>query len=143
MIPDSEGECQYLADREDRRTVESKRRAADHVLHPYLLAATENVGLIMYQYRQELHTSTRTPSIQDIRDNELGIPLLQFVRDCCTLVSKRHSDDNQRPPSIGMERAPEGQSTIQYSKDRPRCKLCYAPTHPGAIRGIETKALSV
>jgi hypothetical protein len=54
MIPDSKEEYQYLVDREDRRTVESKRRAADHVLRPFLLAAIENVGLIMYQYRQEL-----------------------------------------------------------------------------------------
>jgi hypothetical protein len=46
----------------------------------------------MYQYRQELNTSKRNPSIQDIRDNELGIQLLQFVRDCCTLDSEKHSD---------------------------------------------------
>jgi hypothetical protein len=51
IVPDSEEEYQYLMDREDRRTVESNRRAADHVLHPFLLAAIENVGLIMYQYR--------------------------------------------------------------------------------------------
>jgi hypothetical protein len=81
-----------LADREDRRTVESKRRAADLVLHPFLLAAIENVGQVMYQYRRELNTPTRTPSIKDNRDNELGIPLLQFVRDCCTLDSRRHSE---------------------------------------------------
>jgi hypothetical protein len=92
MVPDSEEEHQHLVDREDRRTVESKRRAADHVLHPFLLAAIKNVGLIMYQYRQELSTPTRTPSIQDIRGNELGIHLLQFVRDCRTLDSKRNSD---------------------------------------------------
>jgi hypothetical protein len=90
MVPDSEEEYQYLVDREDRRTVASKRRA--HVLHPFLLAAIEYVGLIMYQHRQELSTPTRTPSIQDIRDNELGIHLLQFVRDCCILDSKRNSD---------------------------------------------------
>jgi hypothetical protein len=86
MLPDSEEGYQYLADRDYRRTVESKRRAADHVLHPFLLAAIEDAGLIMHQYRQELNTSARSPS------NELRIPLLQFVRDYCTLDSTKHSD---------------------------------------------------
>jgi hypothetical protein len=45
MRPDSEEKYQYLANREDRPTVESKRRAADHVLRPFLLAAIDDISL--------------------------------------------------------------------------------------------------
>jgi hypothetical protein len=72
--------------------IESKRRAADHISHPILLAVINKVGLIMHQYREELNTPTRIQSIQHIRDNELGIRLLQFIRDCFTLDSSKHSD---------------------------------------------------
>jgi hypothetical protein len=80
MIPGSVAEYHYLSDLDNGRTVEAKRRTSEHVVHPILLVAINDFGLIMYQYRQEISTPTRDPSIQpELKETPTPIKSTTYV----------------------------------------------------------------